>query len=105
MRTVHGFVWLMAHDALPRLPIVYQPLGALLLCDLGRRTVLGPAPLRRARDAHGGDAQHLDAACAGRGVHAVRACTPPRNCASSVEPASADSDDDPPAITWLTWSK
>ena len=44
MRTAHGFVWLMAHYAVPRLPIVYLPLGALLLWSLGWLAVLGPAP-------------------------------------------------------------
>ena len=44
MRAAHGFVWLMAHYAVPRLPIVYLPLGALLLWSLGWLAVLGPAP-------------------------------------------------------------
>ena len=35
MRTAHGCVRLMAHYAVPRLPIVYLPLGALLLWGLG----------------------------------------------------------------------
>ena len=43
MRTARGFVWLMAHYAVPRLPIVYLPLGALLPCGLGQLAVLGPA--------------------------------------------------------------
>ena len=44
MRTAHGFVWLMAHYAVPRLPIVYLPPGALLLWGLGQLAVLSPAP-------------------------------------------------------------
>ncbi len=48
MRTAHGFVWLMAHYAVPRLPVIYLPLGALLLWGLGQLAVLGPA-LRAAR--------------------------------------------------------
>ncbi len=41
-------VWLMAHYAVPRLPIVYLPIGALTLWALGQLAVLGPA-LRAAR--------------------------------------------------------
>ncbi len=41
-------VWLMAHYAVPRLPVIYLPLGALLLWGLGQLAVLGPA-LRAAR--------------------------------------------------------
>ncbi len=41
-------VWLMAHYAVPRLPIVYLPIGALALWALGQLAVLGPA-LRAAR--------------------------------------------------------
>ena len=41
-------VWLMAHYAVPRLPVMYLPLGALLLWGLGQLAVLGPA-LRAAR--------------------------------------------------------
>ena len=41
-------VWLMAHYAVPRLPVVYLLLGALLLWGLGQLAVLGPA-LRAAR--------------------------------------------------------
>ncbi|MBW8076457.1 MAG: hypothetical protein GJU74_13860 [Metallibacterium scheffleri] len=35
MRTAHGVVWLIAHNAVPRLPIVYLPPGTLLLWGLG----------------------------------------------------------------------
>ncbi len=35
---------LMAHYAVPRLPIGYLPLGALLLWGLGRLAMLSPAP-------------------------------------------------------------
>ncbi|MHB1799876.1 MAG: ABC transporter permease [Vulcanimicrobiaceae bacterium] len=41
-------VWLMAHYAVPRLPIVYLPIGAVALWLLGQLAVLGPA-LRAAR--------------------------------------------------------
>ena len=41
-------VWLMAHYAVPRLPIVYLPIGAVALWTLGQLAVLGPA-LRAAR--------------------------------------------------------
>ncbi|MHB1618106.1 MAG: ABC transporter permease [Metallibacterium sp.] len=41
-------VWLMAHYAVPRLPIVYLPIGAVTLWALGQLAVLGPA-LRAAR--------------------------------------------------------
>ena len=41
-------VWLMAHYAVPRLPIIYLPIGALTLWALGQLAVLGPA-LRAAR--------------------------------------------------------
>ena len=41
-------VWLMAHYAVPRLPIVYLPIGAVTLWTLGQLAVLGPA-LRAAR--------------------------------------------------------
>ena len=41
-------VWLMAHYAVPRLPIVYLPIGATLLWLLGQLAVLGPA-LRASR--------------------------------------------------------
>ncbi len=41
-------VWLMAHYAVPRLPVVYLPIGALTLWALGQLAVLGPA-LRAAR--------------------------------------------------------
>ena len=41
-------VWLMTHYAVPRLPIVYLPIGAALLWLLGQLAVLGPA-LRAAR--------------------------------------------------------
>ena len=36
-------VWLMAHYAVPRLPIVYLPIGAVALWVLGQLAVLGPA--------------------------------------------------------------
>ncbi len=36
-------VWLMAHYAVPRLPIVYLPIGAVALWLLGQLAVLGPA--------------------------------------------------------------
>ncbi len=36
-------VWLMTHYAVPRLPIVYLPIGALTLWALGQLAVLGPA--------------------------------------------------------------
>lgn len=35
MRAAHGFVWLMAHYVVPRLPIGYLLPGALLLWGLG----------------------------------------------------------------------
>jgi putative ABC transport system permease protein len=35
--------WLMLHYELPRLPLTYLPLGALLLWMLGQASVLGPA--------------------------------------------------------------
>ncbi|MCK9366232.1 MAG: ABC transporter permease [Metallibacterium scheffleri] len=41
-------VWLMAHYAVPRLPIIYLPIGAVALWLLGQLAVLGPA-LRAAR--------------------------------------------------------
>ncbi len=41
-------VWLMAHYAVPRLPVMYLPIGALALWLLGQLAVLGPA-LRAAR--------------------------------------------------------
>ncbi|WP_297920571.1 FtsX-like permease family protein [Metallibacterium sp.] len=41
-------VWLMAHYAVPRLPVVYLPIGAVALWLLGQLAVLGPA-LRAAR--------------------------------------------------------
>ena len=41
-------VWLMAHYAVPRLPIIYLPIGAVALWALGQLAVLGPA-LRAAR--------------------------------------------------------
>ena len=41
-------VWLMAHYAVPRLPVVYLPIGAVTLWTLGQLAVLGPA-LRAAR--------------------------------------------------------
>ena len=41
-------VWLMAHYAVPRLPILYLPVGAAVLWLLGQLAVLGPA-LRAAR--------------------------------------------------------
>ena len=41
-------VWLMAHYAVPRLPVVYLPVGAAVLWTLGQLAVLGPA-LRAAR--------------------------------------------------------
>ena len=41
-------VWLMTHYAVPRLPIVYLPIGAVALWLLGQLAVLGPA-LRAAR--------------------------------------------------------
>ena len=41
-------VWLMAHYAVPRLPIIYLPIGAVALLTLGQLAVLGPA-LRAAR--------------------------------------------------------
>ncbi len=41
-------VWLMAHYAVPRLPILYLPIGAVALWTLGQFAVLGPA-LRAAR--------------------------------------------------------
>ncbi|MHB1589835.1 MAG: ABC transporter permease [Metallibacterium scheffleri] len=41
-------VWLMAHYAVPRLPIIYLPIGAVALWVLGQLAVLGPA-LRAAR--------------------------------------------------------
>ena len=41
-------VWLMAHYAVPRLPILYLPVGAAVLWVLGQLAVLGPA-LRAAR--------------------------------------------------------
>ena len=41
-------VWLMAHYSVPRLPIVYLPVGAVALWLLGQLAVLGPA-LRAAR--------------------------------------------------------
>ncbi|WP_297902173.1 FtsX-like permease family protein [Metallibacterium sp.] len=41
-------VWLMAHYAVPRLPIIYLPIGAVTLWLLGQLAVLGPA-LRAAR--------------------------------------------------------
>ena len=41
-------VWLMAHYAVPRLPILYLPIGAVALWMLGQLAVLGPA-LRAAR--------------------------------------------------------
>ena len=41
-------VWLMAHYAVPRLPILYLPIGAVALWLLGQLAVLGPA-LRAAR--------------------------------------------------------
>ena len=41
-------VWLMTHYAVPRLPIVYLPIGAALLWLLGQLAVLGPA-LRASR--------------------------------------------------------
>ncbi|MDE1957800.1 MAG: ABC transporter permease [Xanthomonadaceae bacterium] len=36
-------VWLMTHYAVPRLPIVYLPIGAVALWLLGQLAVLGPA--------------------------------------------------------------
>ena len=36
-------VWLMAHYSVPRLPIVYLPVGAVALWLLGQLAVLGPA--------------------------------------------------------------
>ena len=41
-------VWLMAHYAVPRLPLFYLPVGAVALWALGQLAVLGPA-LRAAR--------------------------------------------------------
>ena len=41
-------VWLMAHYAVPRLPLLYLPIGAVALWTLGQLAVLGPA-LRAAR--------------------------------------------------------
>ena len=41
-------VWLMAHYAVPRLPVVYLSIGAVTLWALGQLAVLGPA-LRAAR--------------------------------------------------------
>ena len=41
-------VWLMAHYAVPRLPLFYLPVGAVALWILGQLAVLGPA-LRAAR--------------------------------------------------------
>ncbi len=41
-------VWLMAHYAVPRLPMMYLPIGAVVLWTLGQLAVLGPA-LRAAR--------------------------------------------------------
>ena len=41
-------VWLMAHYAVPRLPIIYLPIGAVVLWALGQLAVLGPA-LRASR--------------------------------------------------------
>ena len=41
-------VWLMAHYAVPRLSVVYLPIGAVTLWTLGQLAVLGPA-LRAAR--------------------------------------------------------
>ena len=41
-------VWLMAHYAVPRLPLFYLPIGAVALWILGQLAVLGPA-LRAAR--------------------------------------------------------
>ncbi|MHB1618104.1 MAG: ABC transporter permease [Metallibacterium sp.] len=41
-------VWLMAHYAVPRLPVMYLPIGAVALWVLGQLAVLGPA-LRAAR--------------------------------------------------------
>ena len=41
-------VWLMTHYAVPRLPIIYLPIGAVALWALGQLAVLGPA-LRAAR--------------------------------------------------------
>ena len=41
-------VWLMAHYAVPRLPILYLPVGAAVLWVLGQLAVLGPE-LRAAR--------------------------------------------------------
>jgi putative ABC transport system permease protein len=36
-------LWLMQHYELPRLPLYYLPIGALVLCLLGQLAVLGPA--------------------------------------------------------------
>ena len=41
-------VWLMAHYSVPRLPVIYLPVGALLLVGIGQIAVLGPA-IRAAR--------------------------------------------------------
>ncbi|MDE2315690.1 MAG: hypothetical protein KGK06_04720, partial [Xanthomonadaceae bacterium] len=35
--------WLMRHYELPRLPLIYLPVGALALWVLGQLAVLGPA--------------------------------------------------------------
>jgi putative ABC transport system permease protein len=36
-------LWLMAHYEMPRLPVSYLPIGAIVLWLIGQAAVLGPA--------------------------------------------------------------